>query len=711
MSAIRYEKDSAGIVTLTIDMPGQAVNTMSPAFAEALEAAVSQLENDDITGVIVTSGKDTFFAGGDLNYLLSIDESRVESFYDNLARNKQRLRRLEQLGVPVVAAINGTALGGGLEICLACHHRVALERPKSLLGLPEVSLGLLPGAGGVTRLTRMLGIDRALPLLLEGTKLKPAQALDAGLVDALAASADEMLAQARAWIGANPDAVQPWDQDGHAIPGGSASHPRIAQTLGFRSAKLRGRTRGLTPAPEAILAVTVEGSQVDFDTALRIESRYLTSLVTSPVSKNLITHFFQLNQINGGASRPQGFDKAQFRKVGILGAGMMGAGIAYAAAKAGIAVVLKDVSLEGAEKGKAYSIKVMDGLIAKGRATEAGKAALLALITATDNAADLGGCDLIIEAVFEDTDLKARVTAEAEPQLLENGIFASNTSTLPITGLAKASMRPENFIGLHFFSPVDRMPLVEIICGESTSDETLARSFDFVLQIGRVPIVVNDSMGFFTSRVFRTFMDEGAALVEEGVDPRVVENLARAVGMPAGPLTVQDQVSQKLAYDVRAANRKLVEAEGGEWKVLATERVGNRLVEEFDRLGRAYGGGFYDYHEDGSKTIWPGLYEIYQRPEQPLPEQDIKDRILFRQVLEAVRCLEEKVLRSVADGNIGSIMGIGFPKHTGGQLQFINSYGVRAFAERCLVLEKRYGERFAPPALLLDKAEKGEHFV
>ncbi|UTW12412.1 3-hydroxyacyl-CoA dehydrogenase NAD-binding domain-containing protein [Marinobacterium rhizophilum] len=711
MNAIRYEKDNAGIVTLTIDMPGQAVNTMSPAFAEALEEAVSQLENDDIRGVIVTSGKDTFFAGGDLHYLLGIDESQVESFYDNLTRNKQRLRRLEQLGVPVVAAINGTALGGGLEICLACHYRVVLDKPKSVLGLPEVSLGLLPGAGGVTRLTRMLGIDGALPLLLEGTKLKPAQAHEAGLVDELAATGDDMLARARAWIGASPEALQPWDREGHAIPGGSAADPRIAQTLAFRSAKLRGRHRGLTPAPEAILAATIEGSQVDFDTALRIESRYLTSLVTSPVAKNLINHFFQLNQINGGASRPQGIERAAFNKVGILGAGMMGAGIAYAAAKAGIEVVLKDVSQQGAEKGKAYSTRVMDGLITKGRATDEKKAALLALIQPTDNAEDLAGCDLIIEAVFENVELKARVTAQAEPQLIDTGIFASNTSTLPITGLAKASARPENFIGLHFFSPVDRMPLVEIICGKQTSDETLARSFDFVQQIGKVPIVVNDSMGFFTSRVFRTFMDEGCALLEDGVDPLVIESLARAAGMPVGPLTAQDQVSLKLAYDVRTANRKLVVAEGGEWKVLATERVGNRLVEEFNRQGRAYGGGFYDYHDDGSKSIWPQLCEIFPQSDQPLPEQDIKDRILFRQALEAVRCLEEKVLRSVADGNIGSIMGIGFPQHTGGQLQFINSYGVRAFTQRCLALAQKYGERFTPPALLLAKAEKGETFA
>jgi 3-hydroxyacyl-CoA dehydrogenase/enoyl-CoA hydratase/3-hydroxybutyryl-CoA epimerase len=711
MSGFRYEKDSDKIVTITMDMPGQPVNTMSDAFHIYLKETMETLEQDDIAGVILTSGKETFFAGGDLNGILAYTPALKEERFERSMTMKARLRRLETLGVPVVAAINGAALGGGYEICQCTHHRIAMKNPKSLIGLPEVTLGLLPGGGGVTRLPRMLGLEKALPLLLEGTKLAPEKALEAGLVDDLAEDREELLAKAKAWIKANPEAQQPWDVKGYKIPGGDPSQPKIRSLISMAPSALRKKTRGLYPAPEAILAAAVECAQVDLETALRIESRYFLDIIATPVAKNLITNFFQTNKIKSGASRPQGFEKSKVNKVGILGAGMMGAGVAYAAAKVGIEVVLKDTSLENAEKGKDYSVKLLDKQLAKGRTTEEKKASLLALITATAEAKDLAGCELIIEAVFEDTDLKAKVTQEAEAFLVEGGVFASNTSTLPITGLAEASKDAASFIGLHFFSPVDRMPLVEIICGEMTSDQTLARAFDFVQQIRKTPIVVNDSRGFYTSRVFSTFIDEGCALLLDGVDPLLIDNLAKLAGMPVGPLTVQDEVSQQLSAKIKAANRKMTEAEGGVWVETASERVLKVVTGEHGRLGRAYNGGFYDYPEEGGKQVWPKLHELFGQPNVQIGDDEIKDRLLFRQVIEAVKCFEEGVLRSVADCNIGSILGIGFPPHTGGQLQYINTYGIDKFVARAKELAQKYGERFEPPALLLEKAAKGEKFA
>jgi 3-hydroxyacyl-CoA dehydrogenase/enoyl-CoA hydratase/3-hydroxybutyryl-CoA epimerase len=712
MEAFRYKKDSDNIVTITMDLPGEKVNKMSEEFFGYFQETIDRLEKDDIAGVVLTSGKDTFFAGGDLNALLSYNPEHKEKKLKSSLALKANMRRLETLGKPVVAAINGAALGGGFELCLCTHHRIAMKNPKSLLGLPEVTLGLLPGAGGIVRVVRMLGLEKGLPYLLEGTKMSPEEAVKARLVDELAEDEQDMLAKAKAWIKANPEAMQPWDEKGYQIPGGTMfANPKVAQLVGSAPATLKKRTRGLLPAPEAILSVAVEGMHVDFETALRIETKHFLQLLETPVAKNLITNFFQMNDNKSGANRPEGFPKSKIGKVGILGAGMMGGGIAYAAAKAGIAVVLKDVTMESAEKGKNYSTGIFDKLIAKGRSTDEAKEAHLSLITATAQASDLAGCDLIIEAVFEDTQLKHTVTKEAEPFLADGGIFASNTSTLPITGLAEASGNPANFIGLHFFSPVDKMPLVEIICGKKTSDETLARSIDFVQQIKKTAIVVNDSRGFFTSRVFTTFLDEGSALLEDGVDPMVIDNLSKQAGMPVGPLTMRDEVSLKLGYDVRKANRKLVEEAGEEWPEMSVDRVLRVMVEQQGRLGKAYNGGFYDYPENGRKKVWPKVYELFPRTGKQIPHQDIKDRILFRQSIEAVKCLQEGVLRSVADCNIGSILGIGFPPYTGGQLQYVNTYGVGRFVVRARELAKKYGERFTPPDLLVKKAEKGETFV
>ena len=715
MNGFIYEKDADGIVTITMDMTGP-VNAMNEEFHVLFSETVERLEKEreNITGVVLTSAKKTFFAGGDLKELVSVKKGEEEKFFKKGLTIKSWLRRLEQLGKPVVAAINGTALGGGYEICLACHHRIAVNDPKTRIGLPEVTLGLLPGAGGVVRLIRKLGLEKALPFLLEGKGLSPDKALEAGLIEEMADDREDIMNRAVTWIKANPDAAQPWDKKGYKIPGGDAKNPKVIQILQMAPAMVLKKTRGLMPAPETILDVAANSLRVDFDTAQRIESRGLAKLVVTPEAKNLITtFFFQMNELNAGGSRPKEVAKNTVKKVGILGAGMMGQGIAYVSAKAGMEVVLKDISLEVAEKGKAYSEKLLSKSVARGKMDEAGRGAILDLIKPTASDKDLEGCELIVEAVFESIELKARVTRDTEPYLNKSGVFGSNTSTLPITELAKAAAGPENFIGIHFFSPVDKMPLVEIITGKKTSSETLAKAFDYVQQIKKTPIVVNDSRGFFTSRVFTTFMDEGCRFLQEGLDPVLIDALARQAGMPVGPLAVQDEVSQELGRKIGETNRELDEARGENTvsRTVAIAEIGSRLIDEFDRRGRAYGGGFYEYPENGEKFVWPKLYELYHKPDAKIPYQDIKDRILFRQVIESLRCLEEGVFNAVRDGNIGSIMGIGFPAHTGGVFQHINTYGVKEFLQRASELAKTYGGRFDPPAILIEKAERDELFV
>ncbi|MGU9854939.1 3-hydroxyacyl-CoA dehydrogenase NAD-binding domain-containing protein [Pseudomonas sp. LF245] len=711
--AIRYEKGQDQIVVLTLDMPGQSANTMNGVYREAMAATVERLEaeKDTLAGVVITSAKKTFFAGGDLNELIKVDKAHAKDFYDGVRVLKAQLRRLETLGKPVVAAINGAALGGGWEICLACHYRVALDDKSVQLGLPEVTLGLLPGGGGVVRMVRLLGLEKALPYLLEGKKVRPQQALQAGLINELAADRDELLAKSRAWILANPEARQPWDNKGYQIPGGTPSNPKVAQMLAIAPSILRSKTQGCFPAPEKILCAAVEGAQVDFDTAHLIEARYFTELVTGQVAKNMIgTFWFQLNEINAGSSRPQGFAPYVTRKVGVLGAGMMGAGIAYVSASAGVEVVLKDINLAAAEKGKAHSAALLDKKVSRGQLTAEQRETILARIHPTAADADLAGCDLIIEAVFEDRELKAKVSAAAQSVVGTDAVIASNTSTLPISGLATAVPDQGKFIGLHFFSPVDKMPLVEIIKGAHTSDETLARGFDFVLQIKKTPIVVNDSRGFFTSRVFGTFTNEGIAMLGEGVAAPMIETEARKAGMPVGPLAVSDEVSLSLMNHIRQQTAKDLQAEG---KVVPTHPatvVIDLLVNEYKRLGKAAGGGFYDYPVGGQKQLWPELKNRFERPGQRISAQDVRDRLLFIQAIETVRCVEEGVLMSTADANVGSIFGIGFAAWSGGALQFINQYGLNDFIARARYLAEQYGERFTPPALLLEKAAQGASF-
>ena len=724
MTAIRFEKDHQNIVTLTMDMPGQSANTMNADYRAAMDETLAKLEaeKDDIAGVVLTSAKKTFFAGGDLRELVAVKKADAPEFAQMVTGLKAQLRRLETFGKPVVAAINGAALGGGFEIALACHHRVVLNSAKVQLGLPEVTLGLLPGGGGVVRMVRKLGIEASLPYLAEGKKVRPEQALKAGLIEELADSAEELISKSKAWILANPDAVAPWDVKGYKIPGGTPSNPKLAQRLVAAPAMMQQKTFGCFPAPIAILSAATEGAQTDFDNAEIIETRYFTELVTGKVSKNMINAFwFQLNSINAGGARPDSVEplakgEAATKKVGIIGAGMMGAGIAYVSANKGIEVVLKDVSVEAAEKGKAYSEKLLDKKLSRGFITQEKKDEILGRILATADHKDFEGCDLIIEAVFEDRGLKAKVTQEAESVLEDSAIIASNTSTLPISGLAEAVKDSEKFVGIHFFSPVDKMPLVEIIKGKETGDVALAKAFDYVLQIGKTPIVVNDSRGFYTSRVFALFAQEGIAMLGEGNNASVIDTEARKAGFPVGPLAVTDEVSMSLIEHIRNQTKADAEAEGRPYADHPAYAVIEKMI-GFDRKGRAAGAGFYDYPAGGKKHFWPELSGHFEKAEQ-IPNADVRDRLLFVMALETVKCLQENVLTSIADANIGSIFGIAFPAWAGGAIQFINQYGegetdgegVRAFLKRARELNAAYGDRFEIPALLEEKAEKGEGF-
>lgn len=708
MSAIQYLKNDDGIIILTLDSPNQSANTMNADFRVALENIVSKLKSEtSITGIIFRSAKKTFFAGGDLDELI---QSRLEDatpFFEMIQKMKAEFRYIETLGVPVVAALNGTALGGGWEIALGCHARIALNDPKTKFGLPEVTLGLLPGGGGIVRMVRLLGLQNAFPFLMEGKQFGVDKAKSLGLIQDIAETAEELMDKAIAWVKANPKSQQPFDVKGYKIPGGDPKTPAVAQMLAIAPAMLRDKTKGCYPAPEAIMAAAVEGAQVDVDTALTIESRYFTYLATGQVSKNMIGTFWHgLNAIKAGASRPKDVAKWQASKVGVLGAGMMGAGIAYSTAIKGVPVVLKDVSVENAEKGKAYSQKLLDKKVSQGRMTAEKRDQVLSLITATASVEDLKGCDLIIEAVFENQELKAKVTQEAEAFLVEGGVMASNTSTLPITGLANASKDQANFIGLHFFSPVDKMQLVEIIKGKNTSAETLAKAYDYVQQIGKIPIVVNDSRGFFTSRVFGTFVQEGLRLLHEGVHPARIEMAALKAGMPVGPLAIQDEVALTLSEHVANETRKALQAEGKDLPRSGADDVIQTMIHTFDRKGKAAGAGFYDYPEGGKKHLWEGLNHWKQ--DVDISEQEMIDRFLFVQSLDTLRCYEEKVLESVIDANIGSIFGIGFAPWTGGAIQFLNQYGLDQAVQRANELEAKYGERFKAPHRLVESVPSGQ---
>lgn len=719
---ITWEKGADGVVVLTMDDPNQGANTMNDLYRTSMAATVDRLEaeKDDITGVVITSAKKTFFAGGDLKMMTSghgdkTKEQVATELTNGTNELKRVLRRLETLGKPVVAAINGAALGGGLEIALHTHYRVAADVKGVQIGLPEATLGLLPGGGGVVRTVRLLGIQNALMgVLLQGNKFNPAKAKETGLIDEVVGSIEELVPAAKAWIAANPDAAQLWDKKGYKIPGGAPTNPAFAANLPALPALLRKQIKGANmPAPRAILAAAVEGAYVDVDTADVIETRYFVSLVTGQVAQNMIkAFFFDLQHINNGGSRPEGYPKHTATKVGVIGAGMMGAAIAYVSAKAGIEVVLKDIDLDAAKKGKAYSEKLEEKALAKGKTTQERSDALLARIHPTVDAADFKGVDLVIEAAFESVEVKHKVFREIEDIVEPDAVLGSNTSTLPISILAEGVQRQEDFIGIHFFSPVDKMPLVEIIRGQKTSDAVLAKVIDYTMAIRKTPIVVNDSRGFFTSRVIGTFINEAVAAVGEGVEPAFIEHAGTQAGYPAAPLQLMDELTLTLPQKIRKETEAAAKAEGKSIPQHGSNAVIDWMVEN-GRTAKKDGKGFYDYDENGKRAgLWPGLREHFTSGTTEIPFEDMQERMLFAEALETVKCFDEGVLTSVEDANIGSIFGIGFPAWTGGVIQYINQYegGVAGFVDRACDLASKYGKHFEPPQSLVDKAAKGEKF-
>lgn len=706
------------VAILSINVANQPMNVLNsesiPALAEALEKAYADAE---VKGIIITSERPEFIAGADLKMILENNGKAPEELFKLSMGLNGTFRKMETNGKPVVAAMNGTALGGGYEVCLACHHRVALNNPKAVIGLPEVTVGLLPGGGGTQRLPRMIGMEMAAPLLLEGKKVSPKEALSLGMINELAETPEDMMHKAFAFINANPNAIQPWDEvnkktgkiqarENFKVPGGNILTPKGVQLMMGGTAMTLNKTQGNYPSPVAILSCVYEGLLVNIDQGLGIEARYFVKIANSSVAKNLIrTMFFGLNEVNKGAGRPKGIDKTDVKKLGILGAGMMGAGIAYVSAMAGIQVVLKDVSMEAAEKGKDYSRALLKKAMDRGKMDSLKAEGILNLIKATDNYADIEGADLIIEAVFENRELKATVTKDSEPLLASGGVFGSNTSTLPISGLAKASAKPENFIGIHFFSPVDKMQLVEIIMGKETSDYALALAMDYVKKIRKTPIVVNDFRGFYTSRVFGTYTSEGIELLKEGVNPVVIENVAKQIGMPVGPLAVSDEVALDLAYKISGAAVK----DGVLAETDTTYQVSKQFT-EMGRLGKKAKAGFYEYPEGGKKHLWSGLAELFPVKAEQIASNDIKQRLLYRQVLEAVKCKEEGVLRSNLEADLGSIFAWGFPAYLGGTLSFVDTVGIKTFVSECDRLADAYGERFRPTDKLRKMASVGVGF-
>jgi 3-hydroxyacyl-CoA dehydrogenase/enoyl-CoA hydratase/3-hydroxybutyryl-CoA epimerase len=708
---IQYNVDSDGIAVLTIDLPGKSMNVVTLEVTDELTVLIDRVKQDDaVKGAIVTSGKKAFVAGADITDLVTLYDRGIteKETFEFSKKHNDMLRGLETCGKPFAAAINGLALGGGLELCLACHYRVLADDPRAVVGFPEVKIGLIPGWGGTQRLPRLIGMLQALPLILEGRNVKPDKALELGIVHELA-PVDQVVERAKKWLLEIGDPEAPWDKKGFRLPGGAgASTPKNAQAFMVGTSLLSGKTQHNYPAPLAAMSAVYEGCITPIDTGLNIESQYFGKLLAGPVARNMMRTLF----VNKGAAdklvrRPKGIEKSRVGKLGILGAGMMGAGVAYVSARAGMEVVLLDTSQENAERGKSYSESLLKKAIGRGRSTEEKASALLGLIRPTTDYADLEGCDLVIEAVFENQQLKADVTAKTEAVVPESCIFASNTSSLPITGLAEASSRPEQFIGLHFFSPVDKMPLVEVILGEKTNDEAIARSLDYIGQIRKTPIVVNDSRGFYTSRVFGIVSVEGFRLLAEGVKPALIENTAKMAGMPVGPLAVTDEVTLELVYKV---GKETAAATGKEYPDHEGEEVIRKMVEDLDRKGKRFGKGFYEYPEDGPKRIWPGLAEHFPLSDKQLSVEEITKRLLYIQALEASRCFEEGVITHPEDGDIGSIFGWGFPPWTGGTLSLIDTIGIVEFVAECDRLATNYGNRFRVSDWLRERAEQNQSF-
>jgi 3-hydroxyacyl-CoA dehydrogenase/enoyl-CoA hydratase/3-hydroxybutyryl-CoA epimerase len=722
MANFKIDVDADGIALITWDMPGRSMNVIDFSVVDELEAVVEKVAADAaVKGAVITSGKDTFGGGADLtmldkqreDYAATLKQKGEEAanlmVFERSRKLSQVYRRLETCGKPFVAALNGTAMGGCFEMALACHYRVAADNPKTRLGLPEIKVGLFPGAGGTQRIPRMMATADALQLLLKGDQIRLDRAKSAKLVDAIVPAAD-LVKAAKEWIKASPKSKQPWDVDGFKLPGGPVWSKMGMMTWPAANALYRKETFDNYPAARALLSCVFEGLQVPFDTALRIESRYFAKIMRSPEAAAMIRSLFvSMQELNKGARRPDGAPASTIKKIGVLGAGFMGAGIAYVTAQAGIDVVLIDRDQEAADKGKAYSQKLMEGQIKRGRAKQADADALLARITATPDYDRLKGVDLVIEAVFEDRKVKAEATAKAQAVVGDKVVFGSNTSTLPITSLAAESKDPKNFIGVHFFSPVEKMMLVEIIMGEKTADPALAVALDYVRAIKKTPIVVNDSRGFYTSRVVGTYIREGHLMLTEGVPAALIENVGRMAGMPVGPLSLNDEVAVDLAWKIL----KATEADLGAAAIDARQKaLLEEMVDKRGRFGRKNGKGFYDYPASGPKRLWPGLAELQPAKLNPdtIDVEELKQRLLAIQALETARCFEENVLTDVREADVGSILGFGYAPYAGGTLSYIDMMGTKKFVELCQRLEKKYGARFAPNKLLIEMAAKGESF-
>ncbi len=718
MENFKFEVDEDGIAVVTFDVPGRSMNTITAGVMKELPQIVERIKTDAaIKGAVIQSGKASgFCAGADLGEMGSnaaqqgaSAEDRLRAAFESSHAMNRVLRSLETCGKPVACALEGLALGGGLEIALATHYRVAADNPKSQFGLPESKVGLLPGAGGTQRLPRLIGVQNAAMMILQGEPKKPAEAKALGIVHELV-GLGETLRAAKKWLKGTPDAVQPWDKKGFRVKDGPYS-PGGGMAFVGGNAVLMKQSYGNYPAQKHIMSCLYEGIQVPMDAALRIESRYFVKTLQTPQARAMIRSLFlSMQELSKGGNRPEGFAKYEIKKVGVLGAGFMGAGVAYVQAMAGVETVLIDTTIEAAEKGKDYSRKLLDKRVSRGQMTQEKADATLALIKASTNYDDLKGSDLVIEAVFENREIKAEVTKKAEAQLADVAVFGSNTSTLPITGLAEASVRPKNFIGVHFFSPVDKMGLVELIRGKDTSEETVAKAIDYVLKIRKTPIVVNDSRGFYTSRIVGTFIGEGLAMLAEGIKPAIIENIGKMAGMPVGPLSLNDEVAIDLSWKIREQTKKDL---GAAYKPTAIDPIIEKMVVELQRFGRKNGKGFYDYPAQGKKKLWPGITDLVATKIAECPpdlKAELIKRTLYIQALETARCFEEGILTAARDADIGSILGWGFAPYTGGTASLIDGVGLKTFVAECEALAAKYGDRFKSNALLREMADKGETF-
>ena len=708
---ISYQKDDQNIITLTIDGNDENhFNAVCEDFFGDLDQHLNAINDDrSARGVILTSKRRPFLTGSDLDTIFKINEAQPA--FDFIERRKKVLRKLENLTIPVVAAINGDATGSGMEVVLACHYSIIKNSIKYKYGFPEVKFGVLPALGGIVRLTRKIGIDKSLRLLIGGVFVSAKESIECGLIDALVENEKELMDNAIKWIEANPNYVQPWNRKNFQLPDGDAFSKVNAQILHNYPSKLRKITRGNYPAAEKILNVVTESTLVDFPTACRIESRAFVEIITSSISKNIISaQWFQKNDINAGLSRPSEINKTKFSKIGIIGSGLMGHGIGYVSALSGMSVALIDLDQNKANLALDKIEKLFQEAVQKKQIQSDQSKKAISSIQATHDLSCLGECDLIVEAVFEDISLKEKVIVSSEEFINGKPVFASNTSTIPISRLSKKSRDPERFIGIHFFSPVNKMRLVEIIKGDKTSPETLAKAFDYVLQLNKIPIVVNDKRGFYTTRVFERYAKEGLSLLMDGVSPQHIESAGMQAGFPVGPLAVVDEISISLLDSILNQEKIHLEAEGKQYHKGPWDEVIDIMIKKLNRTGRASGSGFYDYPKDSKKKLWPELKDHFPLSTAVITQNEMMDRFYFSQAIEAVRCLEEGVVTSVADANIGSIYGWGFPSFKGGVLQFINDYGLNAFKERARELSDKYGERFKLPNIIESMIKKDQIF-